>query len=376
MAEGRSALLGTEAWPGAGRGHAARLSSVAALLEDAGWRTIIVQPPEGPGLPARRDGGGDATFAETLAGFGLADPGGMCARMEAWLGRIGAVVPDLVIGDLAPHLMLAARGAFPTIAIGNGFFVPPPDLSPLPVLPGLGASRVDQEALLAGVNACLLEFGRSPAACLSAAVGGDRALALTPDLLDPYAGRREGGGIGAIVPPGLTGSGGGGQGIVAYASGSVPVACRIRIAEALEAVEGERVAILPGLPGDVARRLVSKGIEVREEALPLSQIAARARLVVHSGGFGLAAAMLAAGVPQLSLHTDGEKSLTAEALVRAGVGRALRLDLLPGADVIAAEMSEAAADEDLARRARQLARHRWSDPRPAILAACEALVPD
>ncbi|APE43534.1 hypothetical protein BOO69_09005 [Sulfitobacter alexandrii] len=369
----RSVLLGTEAWPNAGRGHHARLATVGDALRARGWQ--VIQPPADstPRLAPRTDRLGDGSFAETMAGFGLDDTEGMKARMEGWMLHLGAALPDLVIADLSPHLVLAARDRFPVLTVGNGFFLPPPGLSPLPALPGLGAPRIDQDRLLAGINTVLDDFGRPALSRLSEVMSGDRPMVMVPEPLDPYRGQRAIPRHDVILPPGVHGRGTGGSAIFAYASGSTPMAQRVHIAEAMTLLSQPRIAVLPDLPAQVAGRLHDSGTRLIQHNLPLADIAAQARLVVHTGSLGLAAAMLHAGVPQLALHTDGEKSLTAAALAEIGVGKQMRLDTMPPVPEVAEAIRKASMDRSMQAAAAAQACAPWTDPIPALVAAAEDL---
>jgi UDP:flavonoid glycosyltransferase YjiC (YdhE family) len=124
----------------------------------------------------------------------------------------------------------------------------------------------------------------------------------------------------------------------------------------------------PALASAQLHDLTRVGARIDNEPCPLRDVLASARLVVHSGGSGVASDALATGVPQLVLSCQIEQTLNGQALQRAGVGRLIETydssaHLSP--DVIAALCDDAA----LATRASdagQWHRQYLSDENPAL----------
>jgi len=136
------------AWElGSGLGYVAHLRRLAARLQREGIRIVAVLKNihaarwlDGPDLDimqaplwpvtfmsdaecARLS---TATFADTLAGFGLADERALRALLDAWDRLFSLIEPDLVIAEHAPAATLAARGRLPLALVGTGFTLPPP----------------------------------------------------------------------------------------------------------------------------------------------------------------------------------------------------------------------------------------------------------
>ena len=104
---------------------------------------------------------------------------------------------------------------------------------------------------------------------------------------------------------------------------------------------------------------------------PLRDVLASARLVVHSGGSGVAAEALAAGVPQIVLSNQIEQTLNGQALRRAGVG-ALIETYDPSNRVSPDLIAAFCADETLAARAAEVGRwHREYLKEKDVALECE-----
>lgn len=321
---------------GANRGHAIRLTATAEVLRAAGHRVTFAvsrldamyaqqvpdapvwQAPVSPRMMAGRGRvTGPATgMADIMARLGMDDPLIVAAMVEGWRRLLGAIRPDLAIGDFAPFLLLAARGRLPTISVGPGFSSPPADLAELPVLlPGHPAP--DQAAILAAVNAGLARAGQAPIAALPQIFHADRPIVATFVELDPYAASRT---TPLAFPDKIDLSAAGGEGDEVFVYLPDSVSANLPIWPGL-AASGLKVRVHIGL-GDAAMRadVAKHGFIVEPEPVPFARIAERSRILLSHGGHGFICAGLTAGLPHVVCHFDLEKLWHGLALARAGLG--------------------------------------------------------
>lgn len=354
-------------------GHKVRLEQLAAAFRERGWSPVVYTPPDAPAMPQRAQKGTDGSFAEMYVSMGLADPEGMRLRVENWWAILGSELPDLVVADLAPHLLMAARDRFPTVAAGNGYHNPPADLDSFPRVPGLRPLDIDQTFMCRIINTVMEEFGRRPFDRLPEVNAGDAQVIFAPICLDPYRDMRTPPAIGAIIEPDTAPVPSLGPEIFVYASSASPMVTRIAIAEAALRLNRPRRVLIAGLPDELATRLRAAGAVVETDLVRPAQIAQRSCLVVHTGGMGLASEMIVAGIPQVSLDTDGEKLTTSHGLEAVGVARRMSLRADPDPEAIAALIEEAAEDRSLRDAARAQSGRADRDPLSAFFEICDQL---
>jgi rhamnosyltransferase subunit B len=364
-------LLGWEL--GANRGHIERLLPITKRLLDQGHevalalqqidcaglerdpRITLWQAPIWPRLlinnmqdNSRRV----ATMGDILAQLGLDRPGCLAAMICGWDAIFAAFRPDVIVADYAPALLCAARGRVPTVAVGEGFSCPPPQLERFPSLTGT-SNAYDEDALLDTVDADLVSIGRAPLTALPALFIADyQAIGCFAEL-DPYHPNRTGNYCAPSVKlPLADGSGGGGSEIFVYAYNRI----------------GAENPIWPGLAA--TRRTVR--IHMRDPShehftifkqlgcihepkpVPFSLIASRSCVAASFGGNGFTSACLVAGLPQLIMPLDLEKLLTARAVDARGLGKMLSFNDVT-ADQVTETVNALAADTALAERLRATA---------------------
>ncbi len=310
----------------------------------------------------------------TEIGLGSAE----CVRRQiaGWRRVMTRHAPDLVIADYAPGAILAARGSVPCLAVGTGFVVPPSGLSTFPALHDLAPIVHDEEETCRIVNAELAEFGIAPIGVLSDALAGDNQGVCTLPMLDPYRSLRRKSLAGPMLDSGLALREEGSSDVFCYLwepQGSDRLEV---IAACLAGLPGHTLAYLPGLGEAGKDRLRQEGVEVLDRPARLGPQLATSRLVVHGGGHGVAAAAALAGVPQVVLSSDIEKSLTAAAL--AGRGIAYRFDYLhTDADAVRTGIHAALEDPVLEMEACRVARenelYRERDVLSDIADICERM---
>src|SRR5690606_4495882 len=135
----------------------------------------VVQAPVWwePSLPSERPYGA-ASYADVLAMFGYASREGLGALVAAWDNLFAAFMPDLVVADHAPTALVAAAGAIPAVAIGNGFTLPPADLAEFPILRPHLAPLAAQAALFEAVAAVQRARRRPAPAALPGILAAER----------------------------------------------------------------------------------------------------------------------------------------------------------------------------------------------------------
>ena len=282
----------------------------------------VDQLPAGHATPAP-----SATLNDTLSAAGLADGEAVGRILSAWEKIFGLARPDLVVADFAPLAALAARGRIPLMLVGTGFTIPPAEMPRFPLLHRIVPPAFDETRTLETVNAAIAKAGLLRLDRLPQLFSGDARLVQTFPLLDPYDTQR-------VLPV---------EGHV-FAEPPIPRAADATqvfaylsddsnawtfMLEALILVAKCLRIHAPSWPKAPLDQLAELGAVVESTPQPIAAMLAESRLVVHSGGHGLAAEALAAGVPQLVLADNIERDLYGEALEQAGVARLVKA-YLPG----------------------------------------------
>jgi len=353
---------------GIGRGQGRRLLEIGTRLAQDGWQPVY----------ALRSGGGSAvlvhnagqplvdapvweptaeplrssvTLADMLWDEGLSSEDAIADQISAWHMVFSQVAPRLIVTDMAPGAVLAARGRFPVFVTGNGFFAPPSGLDRFPALHDIAHPRIDQNALMATVNAALARFGAAPLAALPALFAGDDRCAITFAELDPYYDHRSQ----PALPPEVRIAAAPGRRdtlFVYFWAGARAGDARTMV-DALCGLDMPRRIFAPRLVASDMNRLAASGCVLEAAPVDTGDIAATSRLCLHRGGLGLANAMLVAGVGQVIAATDIEKQLNGAAVARIGAGKMVPL-WASSAESLAATIADAWDDAALAETARVL----------------------
>lgn len=384
-------LIGWEL--GANRGHAVRLALLGAALRDAGHQVSFAvqridalsedeaggspvwQAPVSPRLlisGSRRGGPTSTGLADIMVRLGMDDERIVASMIGGWEQLVGAIRPDVVIAEYAPFLLLAARGRWPSIAVGTSFSQPPARLDRLPQLID-GPGGADQVAVVASINRALAKGASEPLTALPQLFAADRMLPESYAELDPYAADRDAA-LARPVPAGFAARAGSGEEIFVY--GPERISADAPLWRGL-AASGLPVRIHPQRARpEVLRALGSMGFMVEAEPVDFATIAERSRLVVSHGGHGFVCAAMTAGLPQVVCHHDLEKLLNGLAVAREGLGGHTSLGTLDPAQ-FGEDLKLLYHDEDLAGRARakgEVLRSRdLPDARAAVIAAVSEL---
>jgi UDP:flavonoid glycosyltransferase YjiC (YdhE family) len=318
-----------------------------------------------------------ATFADTLAGFGLADERALRALLDAWDRLFSLVKPDLVIAEHAPAATLAARGRLPLALVGTGFTLPPAEMERFPRLHRAHAPVWREEDLLDIVNKALGRFSTRPLDRLPQLFAADVRAVTTFPLLDPYRAQRTEPAQGPFLDRAPTARRDDAETILAYFSAGADA--RPDLVEALRSLAPRLRLFAPGFSAASRACLAQAGARVEERPMAFDEALAGSRLAIHVGSNGVAAEALAAGVPQLVLSLDIEKELTGGALEQAGAGKLVKL-YDPAASVSGDMIAALAMDAGIAERAADLGRsHRQAllerASLPIFETACLRLLP-
>lgn len=360
-------LIGWEL--GAGRGHILSMLAMANALKERGHEVALAvqrfdalppelpamavyQAPVWPGLYSDFQSSSvrASTIIDILARLGLSRPRTLKHLVTGWDALFAAIRPDLVIGDFAPALMVAAQGRLPSIATGPGFQVPP-DADPVMRL-GEREPGYDEAMLLDIVDADLREAGRAPLDHLGALFRCTRPMIASFAELDPY--RRTD--AGQFCAPSITGWAESGEArgdeVFVYVNGLMSNT------EALwQGLAGSGLPIRAYVPliSPETRTLAARlGIAVEPEPLSWRAIAARSRLIVSHGAHGTMCAALLSGLPHLVFFADLEKALHARAMSEAGFGATCNVETATSAS-LAGQVKALHADRAGAERTRAAA---------------------
>jgi len=362
------------AWEGgAGRGHVVTLARVARALSgivpcDAalGWMDHAAEIApwcEGvfPGVKLpydaesrkARNAPPSATWAEWLLDCGFADGPKVANRVGWWLDTLARRQITLVIADYGPCALMAARIAgIPALAIGTGYAIPPAGLESFPVfLPEYAQREAHEAALTATLNTALGPLGLPPLTHLPQVYARSGEVVRTLAMLDPYRGQRSG----AYLPPvadygGVTT----GEGDTAFCYFSTTELAHEGLVEALATCDLPLRGYLPGAPDGVRERLAASGMRIETAPLPVSEIAATARILCNSGQHGMVCLGLAAGIAQVCLPQHLEQLYVARQAEAAGVARVIWPATAP-AETIRDALRAAWADSEARIAARELA---------------------
>ena len=159
---------------GAGLGHISQLKTLARNFDKDRFRLILVNPNgvvssdndpfdevcEFSDTSILREvetspAAGIVSYNATVKSFGLGNPKLMFTRLKLWEKLFGEQTPDLIIGDYAPIALVVARHMkIPTVAIGNGYTLPPTNICSYPKFTNQ-KDPVSGESLLATFNQAL-----------------------------------------------------------------------------------------------------------------------------------------------------------------------------------------------------------------------------
>lgn len=261
-----------------------------------------------------------ATWGEYLGDLGFDRVSRLRELIVWWRQVLQERKVSLVLADYAPLAQIAARSlGIPVVATGQGYGLPPADLTEFPLLDPANQVRLHDEAqLLANVNTVAAEIGMGPLRGLPEVYRADLTLVHSLHMLDAYRQWRRD----PYLPP-VTDIGP----VTAAAGEEVFVYFSTRefdnpgVVEALESLPLPRRGYLPALPAGVAERLAASGMVLEPAPVPVDEIARRSRLLLNAGQHGILSLGLFAGVAQVCLPQHREQLYHARCAATAGVAR-------------------------------------------------------
>lgn len=374
---------------GAGYGHVEPLLRVGTALADRGCRIIcamndvvrpglllrrigfpVVQAPIWPGHRIEKGVG----YGDLLTLQGFESVPALRLMTGAWQDLFDLVAPDLIVADHSPTAALTAYRTIPTVLIGNGFAMPPPDLPDFPPLSSDGEPIGSEARLLEVVTEVQAHRGKAAPPTLPSLFAADYRGVLTLPELDPYGDCRSEDVLGRIESlPDYTPRSAG-RSIYAYIGTEHPDIHDI--VAGLCTADAALTCHVRGDPGAFASMLEKSGATVLAEPADLSQALPACAAVVGYASTGLAHAALAAGRPQLALPYDLEKGATAALLDRLGLARTVPTGAGAKAitEAVEALLAERRYADHAAACAQSLLARPPTDALAAIVEACAALL--
>ena len=387
------------AWElGGGRGHAYIAGWVAQALKQRGYEPILavqqleslqsiqpdldgvdyLQAPVWPGIinsGSYWSPGPAVTLGDAIAEFGLRSAPATRHMIRAWDRLLAFVKPIAVIADYAPGVLLAARGKIPTIAIGEGFTLPPSTMESFPPFKAHAEKpKYDESQLLHVVNQCLSESSGRTLAHLPEIFSADRSCVAAFDELDSYTDFRKQPNAGPWTPAWDRSAEKEERELFGYLS--IRSNIQAVIVKALHDVVKDGIPVrvhMPQLSEEALALLGESGVIAERAPLPFAEIQRRARLVVSLGSFSFVSCALVAGIPQIVLPSSTPQQNAGNAIEKLGVGRSLEVNpqnpLEPA--LLAQALVEAYRNEKIAERAKEVAPdfERRLEPRPEEVVA-------
>lgn len=381
---------------GGGNGHVRRLKSIGDRLAALGFTTAygLRRPEVGAAIGIAADtirpapnwplkstsadagrGMTSATYGDYLAQMMLGPHDDLAERFARWHGLIDAERPDIVIADYAPSVSLLSYGRIPIAAIGDGYTLPPPSLSVFPRLLEDVPIQFEESDVIERINAALRAYEAVPITRYPEINRADQHHLLTFPCLDPYRDRRSGGWLGAADTKGIVLQNEAPRRLFSYFHESRQTDARLLEGLAQSGLPGKSVFSLP--LRRTVRQLAAAGIEAPDGLADLAAELTECGVLVHQGSGGMTMAGIAAGLPQVMLRSDLEKTLNAKAVAARQAGIVLGWSTFAAQD-LAAAIREAAENPAMRSAARDLARANEAylrlDAAAEIANACAKLI--
>lgn len=357
---------------GSGNGHVRQLKLIGERLEEQGFETVYAlrRPDVGiaVGIPAaairtapnwplrsppaaERKAMTSATYGDFLAQLMLGPRDNLAERLQRWQVLVESERPDVIIADYAPSISLLYYGRIPVVAIGNGYVLPPASLKAFPRLLDEGPLQYEEDRAVEQFNAALKPHSKELLSFFPQINRADRAYLLTLPCIDPYREYRDGGWLGTPDTRDIVLQMRSPRRVFAYFQEKQQVDMRL--------IEGLVRADLPGKaifsrPLRRTVKLLDKvGILVPEGLAYLPVELLNCSVIVHAGSAGMAMAGIAAGIPQVMIRTDLEKTLVAEAIAARNAGTVLTWDTFDMLD-LAIAIRKTEDDTTMQKAARHL----------------------
>lgn len=359
---------------GAGHGHVHRLMPVVRALEARGHevtfflrnikenavllarekRAILPVPDLVDRIPGAPTPAPIANYSDIMCHSGFFRRQTLHAGLMAWRTLLKQAKPDLVVADHSPLLLLACFREIPVVQVADGFTLPPAQGDLFPIYRKGRKPMVNPAHLLHVMQDVQKHHGLPIPQTVTEPLRTAGRLVCTLPELDPYAALRQDPVIGPVE--GL-------QAPQPFPEGEPRFFAYVSLEHKktrpfLRGLRASRMTgeiFARGMTDEIAASLKRPGLTVHREPQPMREIIARSSLIIHHGGNGTCCAALSGGRPQVLLPTHMEARLSADSLVRLGVGRLLATKELD-AEPLPPVLEEVAGDAAMAERAVALSR--------------------
>ncbi len=331
------------------------------------WRRHQLQPSLPP----------DKTLSDFVAQLGFISPKALSSAIAHYDGLFRTFEPDILLCENAFGGLLAARGRLPAIAFGFSGLLPPIVDDGFPsYFPDARAPSLSEEWVCGRINEGLARAGRLPIENIGDILRVDAVLPFGPDAFDVYARHRQTPCLPVHLPldPSRLDVGRG-DAVFVYLQAYVQEMPAIMAA--VMSLRRPVHGYLPDLSDDNRALLARHGVVLEDQPIPMGELFARSRTLLHHGGQNLTAACLAAGLPQTILSKEYDNRVTGDFVTGRGLG-----DAVWYADAttswIVDSVRRGCEDEDLRARCRDASTEfkGWfaGDPSAAVAeAACRIL---
>lgn len=322
---------------GGGFGHVTRMLPIATAMAAKGYSPVFVVPNpvevesllsghafpylQAPRIERRREWKADGprvvgSFSDILALAGFAEDRVLLATLNCWQALLDLAKPCLVVCEYSPFLCLAALER-PLLVLGNGFTLPPPELSEFPTFADQ-PPQLESTAILDAVARVQRYRNRPVPPTLPSILKGSRHLVCSLAELDPYLQLRQSAPCGPPILVDSASSHPASKDLFAYLAGESPWC--LAIARALKETGLSGFVYARNLPADLNKILEGSALQLLSSPTSISKMLQKSSIVLHHGGMGLAEEALIAGRPQIVLPLYLEQYLTAKRIESAGVG--------------------------------------------------------
>ena len=260
------------------------------------------------------------SFTDFLARIGMNSSASVAAVIAHYDTLFSLFQPDLILCDQAFGAILAGRERMPVVAMGFCVRLPPIVNGGFPVYPGRTEPAVPVDELLCSINRGLAQVGRFPLREIADILRIAAVMPSGPAEFDFYPEyRRE-----PLLPPVVPGLRDAyplreGNEIFVYLHGFVQSHAPIMDAlVALAAGDTPVRSYIPHITDQTRKTLFNIAIEDRP--VPIKDIFARSRVVVHHGGEQLTSACLAVGIPQVIIGKERDNRINGTYVKNLGLG--------------------------------------------------------
>jgi len=326
------------AWElGRGIGYVDRLSQVATALAAEGHEPvfvvrdlvgtaeffakkpwIVMQSPMAVGmLHPTQPNFVPGSYADLLAVNNFANAEHLFRLAHAWHMLFLALQPALIVAEYAPVATLAAYGRIPTIAMGHGYIMPPPNLREFPIFDPAAQRFAPTEQIVEAVRSVQQRLGGLVADTVPLALGGTRHFVTAFAETDPYASFRSQPDTGPLesIPPPMAPAGP--PSFYAYLSATHP---QLRmILQSLVDCGLPGATYIKRITPEIRQYLGERNVHVFDRPPPLGEVTRGAHVIVHHGGAATLAAAMGAGRPQMLWPEVADQQVSASTIDRLGV---------------------------------------------------------